>query len=84
MSDRNPGSGAGSPLTAKELLDRYYLELRSALLEAAAGLDRVQRAPGGEAAMQDPRVAALRQAGALVAGESADRAERFQQFLSES
>jgi hypothetical protein len=84
MSDKNPVSGCGAPLSAAELLDMYYLDLRSALLEAAAGLDRIQQAQGGEEAMKDPRVAALRQAGDIVGSEAPGRAERFQHLLSEA
>ncbi len=35
------------PKTSKELLDMYFLDMRSALLETAAALDRIERAEGG-------------------------------------
>ena len=72
-----------SPKTAAELLDIYYLPMRSALLETAAGLDRIQRAAGGEEAMKDPRVQRLMAGGGLLAGEGDDRALQFQELLSE-
>ena len=37
---RNP---LGSPKGAAELLDMYFLDMRSALLEVAATLDRIER-----------------------------------------
>ena len=49
-----------APKSAQELLDLYYLDIRSALIEAAAGMDRIQRADGGDEALLDPRLIALR------------------------
>ena len=37
----------GSPKTAEELLEIYFLDMRSALLETAAALDRIQRSENG-------------------------------------
>ena len=81
---KKPGEtrGRGSPKTGRELLDLYYLPLRSALLEAAAGLDRIQRARDGADALKDKRIAALRKMCAVVGGEEADRAERILKQLS--
>jgi hypothetical protein len=79
MSD-NPVT---SPLDAAQLLDLYFLDLRCHLLEAAAGLDRIQRAPGGEAAMADPRVVRLLAAVRLLTSQTPDRAERFLNLFSE-
>ena len=81
---KKPGEtrGRGSPKTGRELLDLYYLPMRSALLEAAAGLDRIQRARDGADALKDKRIAALRKMCAVVGGEEADRAERILKQLS--
>ena len=46
----------GARKSAAELLDMYYLDMRSALLETAAALDRIQRANGAEAIFADPRI----------------------------
>jgi hypothetical protein len=43
-----------SPKTAQELLDIYYLDIRCALLETAAALDRMERAGNWENAKKDP------------------------------
>lgn len=69
---------AVSPKSGTELLDMYYLDLRSHLLEVAAGLDRIDRA-GGAA---DPRLARLRQAAAIAADSRPDRVLRLLESLS--
>jgi len=46
--------------SAHEVLDRGFLEARARILEVAAFLDRLDRAPGGEAAREDYRYRALR------------------------
>jgi hypothetical protein len=50
---------APAPLTAGELLDRYFLENRARLLEIAAFLDRLDRSGDPAAARQDFRYRAL-------------------------
>jgi len=73
----------GSPLTAAQLLDLYYLDLRCHLLEVAAGLDRIDRAADADAARQDRRSVRLRAALDVLAAESPNRAERFLNLFSE-
>lgn len=66
-------------LTRSEVLDLYFMDARCKLIELAAFLDRVERAPG-EA---DFRYAALRKAlGHLSEGETG-RAERVLLSLSD-
>jgi hypothetical protein len=79
MSAERPAS----PQDAGQLLDLYFLDLRCHLLEAAAALDRIERAPGGAAAMADPRMVRLRASLEILASPGADRAERFLDFFSE-
>ncbi len=67
------------PKTGDELLDLYYLDIRSRLLEAAAALDRVDRAGG----TQNPRLPRLLKAAEIALGPGPDRALRMQEFLSE-
>ncbi|NOY79439.1 MAG: hypothetical protein GXP31_00390 [Kiritimatiellaeota bacterium] len=67
------------PKSGPELLDLYYHDMRSHLLEVAAALDRIERAGG---ATDDPRLSRLRAAGRLALGEDADRARRFLEHLS--
>jgi len=72
----------GSPKDAAELLDMYYLNMRSALLETAAGLDRIEGAAGGEQVMGDQRVQILKKACRIIGGEQAHRAEQVLRLLS--
>jgi hypothetical protein len=69
------------PLTAAELLDREFLDVRAKLLQLAASLDRVQRAPG-ETDPGDPRTGQIREALEILRGQEANRAERVQLAFS--
>lgn len=66
-----------------ELLDLYYLDMRSALLETAAAFDRLQRADALNPIMDDQRIHLLRSACRLLAGEEAGRTERILQLFSQ-
>lgn len=69
------------PLTAAEVLERYYLEARAKLLEVAATLDRIDRADGA-AQLKDNRRQLLTDALSILKGDSPNRAELLQQHLS--
>ncbi|MGA0332627.1 MAG: hypothetical protein ACO3N7_03055 [Kiritimatiellia bacterium] len=71
-----------SPKSAPELVDQFYLHMRSALLETAAAFDRIQGAGEAQSVWQDPRLNGLRQAAQIVAGEEAERARRILELLS--
>lgn len=69
--------------TAPQILDQYYQEMRWRILSLAADFDRVQRAQGGDAVMnEDPRVVALRECLEQVLSPDLGRAERVQLTLS--
>ncbi len=72
---------------AKTVLDNQYLEMRSRALSLAADLDRIQRADGGQAVLDDdPRMLNLRRIFAVLCEtdtETADRAEQVQMILSD-
>jgi hypothetical protein len=72
-----------SPKGAKELLDMFYLDMRCALLETAAALDRIERAEGGAAAFRDPRLQKLLGACDLLTSGQGNRAEQFLRLFSE-
>lgn len=81
-----------SPKTGRELVDTYFIENRTRVLEVAAFLDRLDRAGagvGGAArdAERDFRVRVLREAlGVLAEGGGAgdaSRVERIQMLLSD-
>jgi hypothetical protein len=69
-----------TPMTAGEVLDREFLEIRAKILEVAAALDRLQRAEGSVA--DDPRLGRLRDGVQLLLEHPADRAEQVQLLFS--
>lgn len=68
------------PLTALEVLNREFLEIRCKILDLAAALDRLDRAEGS--LEDDPRLAALRAALAVLTEREPERAERVQMIFS--
>jgi hypothetical protein len=68
------------PLTATEVLDREFLEVRARLIDVAAALDRIDRADGSAA--DDPRLDQIRRAVEVLAGDTPGRAERVQSLFS--
>lgn len=71
-----------TPLPAEQVLDRYFLEARSKLLDLAAILDRIGRGADASQAASDPRLARIRQALEVLHDPSGGRAERIQQIFS--
>ena len=69
-----------SPLTAPEILNREFLELRCKILDLAAAFDRLTRAEGP--LDEDPRLARLHQALEIVRKAPEDRAEHVQMLFS--
>jgi hypothetical protein len=70
-----------SPLSPKEVVDEYFIENRTRLLEIAAFLDRVDRADPAPAA-RDFRMQAFSEALAAIAA-GPGRLERVQLLLSD-
>jgi hypothetical protein len=68
-------------LNAKELVDEYFIENRTRLLEIAAFLDRLDRADAVQAA-QDFRMKAFAEAVAALS-QPGDRLDRIQLLLSD-
>lgn len=66
------------PKTADDLLDMYYHDMRSHLLEVAAGLDRIDRA----GATADHRLEKLRMIAKIAVDDKPDRAVRLLTALS--
>jgi hypothetical protein len=70
--------------SAKETLDRQFLEMRSRLLSLAADLDRIERAPGGpDLATSDIRLKTLREAINILLTPGPTRAEKVQTIFSD-
>jgi hypothetical protein len=68
------------PITADEVLNREFLEVRARLLEVAAALDRMDRASGEVAG--DVRMDKIRQALQLLQDSELGRAEELQLIFS--
>ena len=71
-----------SPLSATEIVDEYFIENRTRLLEIAAFLDRLDRSDPSES-RRDFRIRAFNDAVALLSSPSADRLMRIQMLLSD-
>jgi hypothetical protein len=69
-------------LPAAEVLDRYFLEARSRLLDLAAILDRIDRGSDAAKIAADPRLAAIRRAVGRLNEPGPDRAADIQELFS--
>jgi hypothetical protein len=70
------------PLTGEQLVDEYFIENRTRLLEIAAFLDRLDRTDSATKA-RDFRMKAFSEALAILAGSSDDRLMQIQMLLSD-
>ena len=71
-------------MTAKEILDNSFLEMRWRCLSLAADLDRIERAEGGAELLQsDPRTQNLRKGIAILMETRHNRAEHVQVLFSD-
>ena len=71
-----------TPLPALRVLDQFYLEARSKLLDLAAILDRLDRGEEATKAAADSRVERIRQALLTLLEQGTGRAERVQRLFS--
>lgn len=83
MEANRVNPGLGSPKSAEQLLDMYFLDIRSALLETAAAFDRIERAEGGADIFSDPRIGNLRKAFDIIKNGKVNRAEQFLTLFSD-
>jgi hypothetical protein len=72
-----------SPKSAKELLDMYFLDMRSAILETGAAMDRLERSEGGDDIASDPRLQKLFQSLDIIKNHKGTRTEDFLKLFSE-
>lgn len=68
--------------SATEVLDTYFLETRAKLLEIAATLDRMDRAPDVLALRGDPRLLFIADALTILQSAAPNRTEQIQQRYS--
>jgi hypothetical protein len=71
-----------NPLPTNEVMDRYFLEARSKLLDVAAILDRINRGADSMSVENDPRSRRIREALDILLDRSGGRAERIQKVFS--
>lgn len=71
-----------SPLTQRQLIDRYFMEHRVQVLELAAFLDRLERARELDAE-DDFRLRSVRDALAVLGDGAGDRVRRVQMVFSD-
>jgi hypothetical protein len=71
-----------SPLTQRELIDRYFMEHRVQVLDLAAFLDRLERASQLDAE-DDFRLRSVREALAVLTDGEGDRVRRVQMVFSD-
>ena len=83
MTSATPGPALAGPKSARELLDMYFLDMRSHLLETASAFDRIERADGGATLGADPRARLLREACGIIAHGEGNRVERFLALFSD-
>jgi hypothetical protein len=70
------------PQNAGQILDAYFLEVRARLIEIAAALDRVDRAPGRQALQNDPRFGFITCSLSVLQSAAPDRAKQIQELYS--
>ncbi|MCA8960708.1 MAG: hypothetical protein KDC38_09355 [Planctomycetes bacterium] len=68
------------PPSRRALVDRYFLEHRAKVIDVAAFLDRLDRAPAPE---EDFRITALRHAVEILLDGRSERARRILELLSD-
>ena len=70
------------PLSQREIIDTYFMENRSRILDVAAFLDRLERARAKDAEGDFP-YRALREAMQALVGDSPTRTKDIQMILSD-
>ncbi len=77
MEKKKNEASVMSPKTAGELLEMYFLDARSHMLEIAAILDRIERAGGGSDVMEDSSIKQLFDGCNILRDCKGNRAEEF-------
>ncbi len=68
------------PMTAQEVLDREFFEMRAKILQLGASFDRMERAKGE--LNQEDRIELLNQGLHILLDQKANRAEQIQLLFS--
>lgn len=70
------------PLTERQLIDEYFMEQRTKILDIAAFLDRIDRSIDRNAD-DDFRIVAFREALQILSSQASSRVEQVQMLLSD-
>lgn len=70
-------------LSAPDMLEREFLQVRCRLIEIAAALDRIDRSEPADAVQADPRMAKLLEGVTTLHDGQPDRAKRVQMVFSD-
>ena len=73
-------AAVGSPMSAQQVLDREFLEIRARILKIAASLDRIERS--AEPPADPARMALIRAGLELLLKDSPERAKNVQLLFS--
>ncbi len=77
-------AGKGTcPLSTRQIVDEYFIENRTKLLDIAAFLDRLERSSDGEDQGRDFRVRVFQKALAVLSDGKPSRVMRLQMLLSD-
>jgi hypothetical protein len=71
------------PLTTGEIIDEYFIENRTRLLELAAFLERIDRSADSSDAREDFRMMAFHQALDILASTAPDKMDQVQFVFSD-
>jgi hypothetical protein len=71
------------PLTTGQIIDEYFIENRTRLLEVTAFLERLERSADGVDAAADFRMAVFRRALQVIASNAPDKMDQVQLLFSD-
>lgn len=71
-------------LSAPDMLEREFLQVRCRLIEIAAAMDRIDRSESAGTAQSDPRMTNLLEGAAILNDGQPNRAERMQMVFSDA
>lgn len=71
------------PLTTGQIIDEYFIENRTRILDLAAYLDRLMRPADGQPASEDFRMQAFQQALQILSSDEPDKVGHIQLVFSD-
>lgn len=71
------------PLATSQIIDEYFIENRTRLLELAAFLERIDRSADGADSLADFRMAAFHRALRVLASDTTDKMDEIQLIFSD-